>query len=169
MIVLHSEPTIWAAVLLRTATSHTASSLQAHACSLALHSEQHCSLPPADQFPYDTPAKNEVGWAFWWLSIVQFSAFFAMLTSRFVFFPRDALKLFDEPAQVNCCGDLDQHLVHQRPLHCSPRSSRPAAAAAPIPCCCLTPGSATGSEIMCCAMACWPYRSSDYCRTPWLP
>ena len=91
----------------------SAAKLAEHGSPQSHRARLHCirnSIAPAAQFPYDTPAKNEVGWAFWWLSIVQFSAFIAMLTSRFIFFPRDALKLFDEPAQVNCCGDLDQHL-----------------------------------------------------------
>ena len=43
-----------------------------------------CRLPPppAGKFPYDTPAQLEVGWAFWWLTVVLFCTFSIMLASR---------------------------------------------------------------------------------------
>jgi hypothetical protein len=43
-----------------------------------------CRLPPppAGKFPYDTPAQLEVGWAFWWLTLVLFCTFSIMLASR---------------------------------------------------------------------------------------
>ena len=37
---------------------------------------------PPGKFPYHTPAQLEVGWAFWWLTLVLFCTFSIMLASR---------------------------------------------------------------------------------------
>lgn len=34
------------------------------------------------KFPYEAPAKHELGWAFWWLGVLQFVVFAAALLSR---------------------------------------------------------------------------------------
>lgn len=33
-------------------------------------------------FPYGLPAKNAIGWAFWWLNLAMFSLFLLLLTAR---------------------------------------------------------------------------------------
>ncbi|EFN55440.1 hypothetical protein CHLNCDRAFT_35385 [Chlorella variabilis] len=55
-------------------------------------------------FPYDAPGKLQAGWAFWWLSLVLFCIFLAMLIGRFVFFWKEALLLFSQPFQAMFLG-----------------------------------------------------------------
>lgn len=73
---------------------------------------QPCRRPHrhAADFPYDAPAKSEVGWAFWWLTLALFCVFLLMFAARFAFFPRDAMRLFDEPFQAMFLGAIPPSL-----------------------------------------------------------
>ncbi|PRW60889.1 transducin beta 3 isoform A [Chlorella sorokiniana] len=78
-----------------------------HLLSVGAAPSSNSAAPSSNtQFPYDAPARNEVGWAFWWLSIVQFVSFAAMLAGRFIFFPAHAAELLDQPAQAMFFGTI---------------------------------------------------------------
>ena len=60
-----------------------------------------------DSFPYYVGGSwlSDVGWALWWLAVVQFTAFSALQLARFVFFFQDAVPLFSHPVQSLFLGE----------------------------------------------------------------
>lgn len=58
-------------------------------------------------FPYYAGGSwlHDVGWALWWLAVVQFTAFSVLLLARFVFFFQDAIPLLSHPVQSLFFGE----------------------------------------------------------------